>query len=111
MPRERAKATRAAAEIIEAARLRHVPLLTLSEAARRAGITPAGWRKVISTGRGRDSTFIAMARVTGVEDDVREQLGMERTEAIPGLPPMSDDERRAVLSYLEVRRAVERRGA
>ena len=108
MPGERAKGTRAAAELIEAARLRHVPLLTLSEAARRAGITPAGWRKVTSTGRGRDSTLIAMARVTGTEDEVREALGMKPAGSVPQLPPMSEDERRAVLAYLEVRRAAER---
>ena len=108
MPGERAKAPRDAADMIEAARRRHVPLLTLSEAARRAGITSSGWRKVIGTGRGRDDTFIAMARVTGVEDEVREALGMEPLGAVPDIPPMSADERRAVLSYLEVRRAAER---
>jgi len=97
--------------MIDAARRRHVPLLTLSEAARRAGITSSGWRKVIGTGRGRDDTIMAMARVTGAEAEVREVLGLAARDSVPEIPPMSDDERRAVLAYLAVRRASERQSA
>jgi hypothetical protein len=105
--------------MIDVARQRHLPLLTLSEAARRAGITPAGWSKVIKTGRGREDTLLAMARVVGVEDKVREALGVvplrgrdDEGNVMFGLPPdMTLDERRTVLAYIEVKRAAERRGA
>jgi hypothetical protein len=73
---------RAAADIIEAAQKRHVPVLTKREAAGQAGISVEGWDKVIRTGRGRDTTFAAMARVVGVEADVRAALG---------LPAVSDE--------------------
>ena len=105
--------------MIDVARQQHLPLLTLSEAARRAGITPAGWSKVIRTGRGREDTLLAMARVVGVEDKVREALGVlpmrrldDETSAYLGLPPdLTAEERRTVIAWLEVRRAAERRGA
>jgi hypothetical protein len=76
------EAGRAAADIIEAAQKRHVPVLTKREAAGQAGISVEGWDKVIRTGRGRDTTFAAMARVVGVEAEVRAALG---------LPAVSDD--------------------
>jgi hypothetical protein len=108
MSREYANGTRAAAVSIDAALRRHVPVLTLAEAARRAGITPAGWRKVIRTGRGRTATLMAMARVTGAEPEVRRALGL------PPPPPPQDtappqelslDERVAILwdAYLAER--------
>lgn len=67
---------RAAADIINAAQKRHVPVLTKREAAGQAGISVEGWDKVIRTGRGRDTTFAAMARVVGVEGQVRAALGL-----------------------------------
>jgi hypothetical protein len=83
-------AGRAAADIIKNAQSRHVPILRVAEAARRAGITSHGWIKVINSGRGRQSTFLAMARVTGVEAEVRDALGMEPLEGDvvprPGTP-------------------------
>ena len=106
-----ANQARAAADLIEAARERHVPVLTIAEASRRAGITPDGWRKVIKTGRGRQSTLLAMARVTGTEPTVRVLLGLPPAgDSEPdGLPEMDEEERRDVMGYLRVRRAA--RGA
>src|ERR1017187_1863969 len=74
-------AGRIAADKIRAAQQRHVPLLTVHEGARQAGITDDGWSKVIRTGRGREGTFIAMARVAGVEPEVREALGLPPLDA------------------------------
>ena len=107
------EAGRRAADIISSAQRRHLPVLTLREASHKAGLSPEGWSKVIRTGRGRESTFVAMARVTGVEEEVREALGLPPAEVAPEieLPPMSLDERRAVLAYLQIKRAAEQRGA
>jgi hypothetical protein len=71
------EAGRAAADIINAAQKRHVPVLTKRAAAAQAGISVDGWDKVLRTGRGRDTTFAAMARVAGVEPEVRAALGLE----------------------------------
>ena len=91
MPEIARNRTRGAAEIIEAARSRHVPPLSVAEAARRAGISTEGWRKVLRTGRGRKGTLLAMARITGTEAEVREALGLPpvRHGASPPLPPMT----------------------
>jgi len=107
MSREDVNATRAATVIIDTALRRHVPMLTLAEAARRAGITPAGWRKVIRTGCGRQATILAMARVTGAEADVRLALGLAPPPHQDDAPPreLSLDERVAILwdAYLAER--------
>lgn len=80
-------AGRAAADIIDAAQRRHVPVLTKRAAAAQAGISVDGWDKVIRTGRGRDTTFAAMARVIGVEPQVRAALGLGPLPADgPGVP-------------------------
>ena len=50
--------------------------MTIRAAARLAGMSAEGWNKVIKTGRGREETFIAMARVVGAEREVRLALGL-----------------------------------
>lgn len=51
-------------------------MLRAGAAARQAGITDVAWARVIKKGRGYESTFVAMARVVGVEAEVREALGL-----------------------------------
>jgi hypothetical protein len=70
-----------AAKIIKAAVRDHVPVLRVSKAAALAGITDVGWHRAIKSGRGYESTFIAMARVTGVEPQVRKVLGLPPLDA------------------------------
>ena len=96
---------RQAADIIETARKRQVPVLTLREAARRAGISDEGWSKVIRRGRGREQTVIAMARVVGAEAEVRAALGLPSVDDPGPLPDMSADERREVIEMIYKRRA------
>jgi len=74
-------AGRAAVEIIEAARKRQVPVMTKNEAVARAGLSPAGWLKIRRTGHGREESFIAMARILGVEPEVRKALGLPPLES------------------------------
>lgn len=118
------QAGRVSADVIQRAQARHLPLLTVAEASRRAGITREGWAKVIRTGRGHEGTFIAMARVVGVETEVRAALGLPPLDAnvIPlpvqaesaedvalravmeiirdESPQLTDHERRAALNWL-----------
>jgi hypothetical protein len=82
------EAGRTAADIIQAAQKRHVPVLTKRSAAAQAGISVDGWDKVIRTGRGRDTTFAAMARVVGAEAEVRIALGQP---AVGDGPPLDDE--------------------
>jgi lambda repressor-like predicted transcriptional regulator len=72
---------RKAADIIGAARKRQVPRMTQREAARRAGLSTEGWLKILRTGHGREENVIAMARVVGVEPQVREALGLPPLDA------------------------------
>lgn len=72
---------RKAADIIGAARKRQVPRMTQREAARRAGLSTEGWLKILRTGHGREENVIAMARVVGVEPQVREALGLPALDA------------------------------
>ena len=46
-----------------------------------------------------------MARAAGVEDAVRDVLGIELLGSVPDLPPISAEERQEILGYLAVRRA------
>jgi hypothetical protein len=101
------EAGRKAADIIKAAQQRHVPVLRVSKAAALAGITDVGWHRAIKTGRGYESTFIAMARVVGVEPQVREALGLppvdgladlsEFEKSIFGDERLTDQQRRAIV--------------
>ena len=87
MPRVTGDAGRKAADIISAARERQVPVMTIREAARRTGISAEGWNKALKKGSGRQETFIAMARVVGVEAEVGAALGLL---ASPGDLPAED---------------------
>jgi hypothetical protein len=73
------RAGRTAANIIKTAQDRLV--LTAGAAAKLAGITDVGWARVIKAGRGYPATFIAMARVVGVEPQVRAALGLPALDA------------------------------
>ena len=81
MPSVTGDAGRRAADIITAARERQVPVMTIREAARRTGISVEGWNKALKKGSGRQETFIAMARVVGVEAGVRDALGLTPVSA------------------------------
>ena len=83
------EAGRRAADIIRAAVRDHVPVLRVSKAAAMAGITDVGWHRAIKTGRGYESTFIAMARIAGVEPQVREVLGLEPLDDANVIPMAS----------------------
>jgi hypothetical protein len=84
------EAGRKAADIIKAAVQRQVPVLRVSKAAVQAGITDVGWHRAIKTGRGYESTFLAMARVAGVEPEVREALGLPPLDEIAARDPFED---------------------
>jgi hypothetical protein len=85
------EAGRAAADIIKAAQQRQAPVLRITKAAALAGITDVGWQRVIKTGRGYPTTFIAMARVVGAEAEVRRALGFPPADTPPSGDERGDD--------------------
>lgn len=94
---------RRAAQMIEAARRQAVPKLSQDAAARRAGISGGRWRdivhgrKMLGGGQvipvvGPPDTLVRMARAVGMENQVRQLLGLPLVEQPPRKPSRRAEE-------------------
>jgi hypothetical protein len=96
-----------AARIIREAQGRQVPVMNQRKAAALSGLSVEGWMKILRTGRGKLENVIAMARVVGVEPQVREALGLSPLNGLDGLSEfeksifaderLTDQQRRAIV--------------
>jgi hypothetical protein len=95
-----------AVAIIKEAQGRQVPVMNQRKAAALSGLSVEGWMKILRTGRGKLENVIAMARVVGVEPQVREALGLplnglndlsEFEKSIYADERLTDQQRRAIV--------------
>ena len=119
-----------AAQLVEAARESRRPRLSVREAARRAGISPGWWSQLVKGEqlrgeagtfpvKGKVETYLDMARVVGVVEEVRKVLALPEGYVVDTNPftdsaerqiwelDLSEDRRRELIAYLRTRRQME----